>query len=114
MKTARCSVPLLFLLLVPLAASAEDYFLSPSGDDQGPGTRQRPWQTIRKANETLQPGDTAVFLDGRYAGVIEPRVSGREEAPITYRSAAPEGAILSGGKSSGATYCRGESLACAW
>ena len=90
----------LFSLLAVLPASASEYFVSPSGDDQNPGTRDQPWQTIAKANESLQPGDTVSLLNGRYPGVIEPLNSGREGVPITYRAENHLGAILTGGESS--------------
>jgi hypothetical protein len=92
---------LLFLLplLVSMPSSAAEYFFSPSGADENPGTSEQPWKTIAKANETLQPGDTAIFLNGHYPGVIEPMNSGCEETPITYGSENHLGAILTGGRS---------------
>lgn len=54
---------------------------------------------MAKANESLEPGDTATFLDGSYTGTIEPRRSGTAGAPIVYRSANQLGAILLGGES---------------
>ena len=78
-----------FLIMVTFSASSADaaeYCLSPDGDDSAAGDSDKPWRTIGKANETLLPGDTAVFLPGEYAGVLSPANSGRREAPITYRS----------------------------
>jgi len=82
------------------AACAAEYYLSPSGDDVSPGTRESPWQTLARANATLQPGDTVVLLEGEYPGVIEPANSGEEGRSITYRAAAPLKAIVRGGASS--------------
>ncbi len=82
------------------AAGATDYFLSPGGDDAAAGTREAPWTTIAKANESVKPGDTVTFLAGEYEGCIEPGVSGEEGAPIIYRSDAPLRAALRGGESS--------------
>ena len=87
-------------LMAALPLSADQYYVSPSGKDENPGTREKPWNTIAKANETLQPGDTVTFLDGRYPGVIEPTKSGREGAPIVYQSENHLGAIITGGASS--------------
>ena len=64
MTLIYCLASLLFLLL-SLPSSAAQYFVSPSGEDENPGTREQPWKTIAKANEMLQPGDTVTFLDGR-------------------------------------------------
>lgn len=78
---------------------AAEHFVSPSGRDTNAGTLASPWQTIGKVNATLQPGDTATFLDGAYSGVIEPKTSGQKGAPVTYRAQNRLGAILTGGQS---------------
>ena len=76
------------------AAAAAQYYVSPDGSDDAPGTREQPWQSIAKVNAALQPGDTAVFLPGKYEGTITPANSGTATAPITYRSAEPHAARL--------------------
>ncbi len=95
---------MLMLLFVSAACAgsvrAAEYFVSPEGDDAGAGTREQPWLTIAKANSVLQPGDTVTFLDGQYAGVIEPANSGAEGLPITYRAENRLGAVVTGGQSS--------------
>ncbi|MEW6354982.1 MAG: hypothetical protein AB1696_01535 [Planctomycetota bacterium] len=97
MKTSHLSiVAAAFLLTCPLLA--EEYFVSPAGSDNAPGTREQPWQTVAKANQSVKPGDTVTFLDGKYAGVIEPAQSGTKDAPITYCAQNPLGAVLTGGK----------------
>ncbi|MFO7948638.1 MAG: right-handed parallel beta-helix repeat-containing protein [Armatimonadota bacterium] len=83
----------LALTAAPAAIGAE-YYLSPDGDDNAAGDRENPWQSIAKANETLQPGDTAIFLEGEYAGTIAPDNSGTAGAPVTYRSIQPRAARL--------------------
>ena len=80
------------MTVAPLCAA--EYFLSPEGDDGAAGDRENPWQSIAKANETLQPGDTVTFLAGEYAGTISPANSGTADAPITYRSVEPRAARL--------------------
>jgi hypothetical protein len=71
-----------------------EYFLAPDGDDANEGSREAPWRSIDRANEALEPGDTAVFLPGEYAGTIRPATSGTAGAPITYRSAEHRAARL--------------------
>ncbi|MFP4248256.1 MAG: right-handed parallel beta-helix repeat-containing protein [Armatimonadota bacterium] len=83
----------LVLMTAPAALAAE-YYLSPEGDDAAAGDRDAPWQTIARANETLQPGDTAIFLPGEYSGAIAPERSGMADAPITFRSVEPRAARL--------------------
>jgi len=90
----------LLSLIISLPSLAAQYFVSPSGEDENPGMRERPWRTIAKANKTLQPGDTVTFFNGHYPGVIEPANSGREGELIVYRAENHLAAILTGGKSS--------------
>jgi hypothetical protein len=45
---------------------------SPSADDAGPGTRERPFRTIGKAAEVLQPGERVVIAEGIYREVVRP------------------------------------------
>ncbi|MGC9318086.1 MAG: hypothetical protein ACP5KN_08630 [Armatimonadota bacterium] len=105
----RMTVAVTMAVVVIIAmgtAHAETCYLSPQGDDAGDGSRDRPWRTLAKVNETLQPGDTVVLLDGEHEGVIEPATSGEEGAPITYRSENPLRAVLRGGEASnGETAC---------
>lgn len=46
--------------------SHNEYYISPSGDDANIGSQERPWKTLKKAIESLQPGQTGIFLDGEY------------------------------------------------
>ena len=79
----------------PVAMAAE-YYLSPDGDDEAAGDRENPWQTVAKANEALQPGDTAIFLPGEYTGRLVPRNSGTADAPIVFRAEQRRTAVLIG------------------
>lgn len=76
-----CLGPLALLLLTPAVFGAT-YYASPNGNDDNPGTRQRPWATLDKANGAIQPGDTVILASGRYDGVIEPTHSGRAGQPL--------------------------------
>ncbi|MGD9496880.1 MAG: right-handed parallel beta-helix repeat-containing protein [Armatimonadota bacterium] len=89
---------LLAALVTPCLGA--DYYLSPDGSDDAPGTREQPWKTIAKANAALQPGDSAVFLAGEYPGAIAPVNSGTAGAPIVYRSAEPRKARIVPGQAS--------------
>jgi len=90
----------LTILLLSHVASGATYFVSMDGRDDNPGTAQRPWRTVAKANESLQPGDTVILVDGQYKGVIEPARSGRSGAAISYRAQSAHGTIITGGRSS--------------
>ena len=90
------TVSSLLLAASPCARAAE-YFVSPGGSDAGPGAKERPWQTIDKANAAVQPGDVVTFLAGDYPGVLSPQRDGAPGRPITFRSAQPLKARLLGG-----------------
>lgn len=68
---------------------ANTYYISVDGNDAWPGSPHRPWRTINHANAQARPGDTIVFLPGRYRGVIQPRHSGSADKPIVFRSQVP-------------------------
>ncbi|MHC4402194.1 MAG: right-handed parallel beta-helix repeat-containing protein [Planctomycetota bacterium] len=89
-------------------ALGADVFVSPDGNDAGPGTRARPLQTFAAAQravrklKTLESGPINVFfLTGRYylpeTVVFTGQDSGAEKAPICYASAPGEQVTLSGG-----------------
>jgi len=59
--------------------------VSPTGDDTGPGTRERPWRTIEHAAQAAQPGDTVLLHAGTY----------RPVAPIGIRTGGAPGAWTS-------------------
>lgn len=59
---------------------------NPAASDSNPGTAERPWKTIAKANQTLAAGDTVYIKAGNYTDYIAPRNSGTASARITYRS----------------------------
>jgi hypothetical protein len=47
------------------AASGKDFYVSPSGSDSNPGTIERPWQTLAKANGTkFEAGDRLLLQGG--------------------------------------------------
>lgn len=60
------------------------FFVSPSGDDSGPGTREQPWRTLAKAARTLKAGDGVFIRAGTYNERLVPVASGAEGAYIVY------------------------------
>lgn len=81
-------------------ASPTDYFVSPIGSNQNPGTAERPFQTIEKGLSALKPGDALVIRDGQYSGKANalrnfPR--GTVENYIHIKAENPGKVILSGG-----------------
>ncbi len=76
------------------AGVAREYYVSPNGNDQNPGTIDRPWQTITRANQELQPGDVAYLRQGRYQQTICPVNNGSPTAAITFSGYENEIAVI--------------------
>lgn len=69
--------------LAPRHASADHYYVSQSGNDTDPGTSRRPWATLQRAADQVQPGDTVIVLPGTYRGFNLSR-SGSASRPIRF------------------------------
>jgi len=81
----------------PIDKLGEDiFYVSPKGDDTNPGTKEKPWKSMKKAALTLIAGETAIFADGVYneTAVTTFANSGEEGKPITVRSENKHGAVL--------------------
>jgi hypothetical protein len=75
------------LLCTGLAGTAvgATYYVSPSGNDQNPGTQSAPWRTVQKAANAMVGGDTAVVMDGTYSEIVNTVRSGAAGSRITFR-----------------------------
>jgi hypothetical protein len=96
---------------LPLAtANAAEFFVATDGDDANPGTAAAPFATMERARDAVRSslaaaesstGVTVTLRGGTYrlAETLELTAadSGRKDAPVVYRSAPGEKAILSGG-----------------
>jgi len=102
-------------------AKPRDYYLHTSGDDLAEGTKEKPWKTLRRLNNTrLRPGDR-VFLRGgqTFNGtlVIDSSDLGLPGKPVLIGSYGNGHAIINAGDSSavvinGAGYLRLSDLKC--
>jgi hypothetical protein len=63
-------------------------------DDRGPGTRVRPFRTIGKAAEVLQPGERVVIAKGAYRECIRPARGGSGPDKMISYEAAPGALVL--------------------
>lgn len=95
------------LLIGALWVQAADYYVSPAGDDNNPGTRAAPLATLAKARDTIRLSRkagkepiTVHLADGTYflgeTLVLATQDSGTAEAPITYAAEHEGKAIVSG------------------
>src|SRR5690606_7666885 len=89
--------------LVAGAAGAEEYFVSPGGDNSNAGTSaSAPWKTIAKANSALAPGDVVYLRGGKYLDdPIKPARSGTANARIVYAAYENETPVLTSNKING-------------
>ena len=78
-----------------LQGLAEEYFVSPTGDNANPGTLAQPLRTIQAGIVKLQPGDVLHVLPGVYRESANFVASGSPGSPITVR-AEPGTVLLDG------------------
>jgi hypothetical protein len=61
---------------------------SVGADDNGPGTKERPFRTVNKAAQILQPGERVVIASGTYRECVRPARGGTDPAHmISYEAA---------------------------
>lgn len=75
------------------AGSGKTYYVSPSGDDAGPGTREKPFKTVQHAVDLAAPGDIIDLAMEDFFEAVTVKRSGRSDAYITLRSHAIEGRL---------------------
>ncbi len=85
------------------------YYVSPSGNDNHPGTQELPFATVRKAQEIIRDtkgemtGDIIVYLrDGSFvledSWLLDERDSGNQGYSVIYKAYGNEKPIIEGGK----------------
>ena len=67
---------------------------SAKADDNGPGTNARPFRTINKAAQVLQPGERVVIASGTYRECVRPVRGGTGPAQMISYEAAPGAKVL--------------------
>ncbi len=92
MNRKKCLYIFVFLMLecsIGRALLATDFYVDQNhlfASDQNAGTMDKPWKTILKANQNLNPGDTVLIRAGTYENYISPHKSGSAASPITYKN----------------------------
>lgn len=93
---------LLFLLLA-FPAFGQPYFVAPNGDDADPGTLDRPFATLGRAQQAVRHAPGVVWLRGGTYYLHEPLVftpredAGTKTAPAVYQAYGNEQPVISGG-----------------
>src|SRR5438046_2018268 len=62
---------------------------APQADDNGPGDKTRPFRTINKAAQVLQPGERVVIAAGIYRECVRPLRGGTSPTQMISYEAAP-------------------------
>jgi hypothetical protein len=96
----------LVTLITGCNSTVHEYYVSPSGDDSGPGTSpDKAWKSIEKINKiTLKPGDKILFEGGEtLTGALQFDLedSGTPENPVTITSYGEGRATISSGSETG-------------
>ncbi|NQU86964.1 MAG: right-handed parallel beta-helix repeat-containing protein [Mariniphaga sp.] len=80
------------------ANTIDDYFVSPNGNDENPGTKEKPFRSIDLALSKLSPGKTLTFLEGTYnlTKSVVLNMKGNKEGWITLRGEPGVSVILDG------------------
>ena len=63
---------------------AAEYYVSPSGKNDNPGTLEKPFKTITFAAKKAAAGDTVKILPGLYRESMKLSLKGKENAPVTF------------------------------
>jgi hypothetical protein len=65
-----------------------------NADDNGPGTRERPFRTVNRAAQTLQPGERVVIAEGVYREWVDPARGGAGPDKMISYEAAPGAKVV--------------------
>ena len=87
---------MVFMLFIPCLACGADVFVSPAGDDGGPGTVDRPFRTIQRGANRLEPSDTCYVREGVYRESVTLENSGIKGQPVRLRAYPGERPVLDG------------------
>lgn len=75
------------------------YYVSKQGSADGDGSYAAPFQTISRAAQVMQAGDTCCIREGVYREAVTVTNSGTRESPITFRPYRDEAVTVSGAES---------------
>ena len=72
------------------------YYVDSAAAAGGDGSKEKPFAKINDAAAIARPGDEVLVAPGIYREWVCPKNAGEEDAPISYRSEQPLGAIITG------------------
>jgi hypothetical protein len=65
------------------ASTEQTFYVAPTGSDDNPGSRARPWRTVQHAIDRLRAGQRVLVAAGTYTEAARLARSGTASAPIT-------------------------------
>ena len=68
-------------------STGAQFHVATSGSDRNAGTAARPWRTIQKALDTLEPGQKGLVHAGTYVEDLRMERAGTASAPISVEAA---------------------------
>ncbi len=92
----------LSLLTLALPILGQPYYVDPEGNDGNPGTFERPFASLQRAQQAARETSGPVFLRGGTYYLPEPLVftaedSGTQATPLIYQAYGEEQPVISGG-----------------
>ena len=67
---------------------------STKADDKGPGTKEKPFKTINKAAQILEPGEQVIIAEGVYRESVHPLRGGTDPEKMISYEAAPGAKVV--------------------
>src|SRR3989454_7014365 len=94
--------PLLLQIGLALPIIGQPYYVAPTGGDGNPGTLEKPFATIQRAQQAVRQKPGSVWLRGGTYYLPEKLVfnakdSGSQAAPVVYQAYGKEQPVISGG-----------------
>ncbi|MHC1769944.1 MAG: PDZ domain-containing protein [Verrucomicrobiia bacterium] len=96
------ALAILVLVSISFGVLGQPYCVAPAGNDANPGTLEKPFATLRRAQQAVRQKPGSVWLRGGTHYLAEPLVftpldSGTEAAPVVYQAYQDEQPVISGG-----------------
>ena len=83
-------------IVLPFVHVKAQYYVSPNGSDNNPGTLEQPFKTIQRAADIMLPGQVCYIMNGVYRERVVPANNGTENNPIIFQNYNDDRVIILG------------------
>lgn len=90
-KSIFCLILVIFFSFFVLA---DEYYVSPAGNDSNSGTSSQPFMTLKKAASEAGPGDICYIEGGIYRETLKPSLSGTDTDPVIFTAQPGEEVLI--------------------